>query len=117
MNGAIFPVYSSGSSAWARQNTERRVDIDERTYSFAIEIVNLTKLLPKGTIGFELGKQVLRSGTSIAANIEEAQGSFSKDDFIYKMNISLKEARETSFWLRLIKEKPKISIAISSRRL
>lgn len=81
-----------------------KVDIVERTYKLALQIVNLVRTLPKETAGFELGKQLIRSGTSIAANVEEAQGGFSKEDFIYKMNTALKEARETNLWLRLIRD-------------
>jgi four helix bundle protein len=51
-----------------------------------------------------LSKQLSRSGTSVGANVEEAQGAQSKSDFIAKMSIALKEARETNFWLRVIKE-------------
>ncbi|MBI3600870.1 MAG: four helix bundle protein [Nitrospinae bacterium] len=78
--------------------------IKERAYDFAIKIINLVKKLPKDTRGFVLGRQLIRSGTSIGANIEEATGAFSKDDFIFKMNIAFKEARETNYWLRLIKD-------------
>ena len=80
----------------------KKVDIVERTYKFALRIVKLVRILPKETAGFEIGKQLIRSGTSIAANVEEAQGAFSKKDFIYKMQTSFKEARETNLWLRLI---------------
>ncbi len=84
------------------QNNEKK--IKERSFEFAINIIQLGKELPKDTAGFVLGKQLLRSGTSIGANIEEATGAYSKDDFTYKMNIALKEARETNYWLRLLKE-------------
>ena len=86
------------------QDLKQKIDIDQRTYGFALRIVKLTKKLPRETAGFEIGKQLLRSGTSIAANVEEAQGAFSKDDFAYKINIALKEAREVNFWLRLVKD-------------
>ena len=77
-------------------------DIKERTFEFSLRIINLVQHLPENTIGRTLGKQVLRSGTSVGANVEEAESAYTKDDFIYKMNISLKEARETHYWLRLI---------------
>ncbi|PIQ88431.1 MAG: four helix bundle protein [Candidatus Omnitrophica bacterium CG11_big_fil_rev_8_21_14_0_20_42_13] len=86
------------------QDKKCKVDIDNRTYNFALEVVRIVRSLPKETAGFELGKQFLRSATSIAANIEEAQSAFSKQDFIYKMNISLKEARETKLWINLIRD-------------
>lgn len=76
--------------------------IKERAYEFAIDIIKLVGNLPKDTAGLVLGRQLVKSGTSIGANVEEATGAFSKDDFIFKMNIALKEARETNFWLRLI---------------
>jgi four helix bundle protein len=81
---------------------ENKKDIVERTYKFALRIVKFVRLLPKETVGFVLGKQLVASGTSIAANVEEAQGAFSKDDFIYKMQTAFKEALETNLWLRLI---------------
>jgi four helix bundle protein len=55
-------------------------------------------------VGRILGKQLLRSGTSVGANVEEAQAGHSQADFIAKMNIALKEARETRYWLKLILE-------------
>ena len=70
-----------------------KLDIVDRTYEFALGIVKLVRALPRETAGLELGRQVLRSGTSIAANVEEAQGAFSKSDFIYKMQTAFKESR------------------------
>lgn len=78
--------------------------IKERAYEFAIEIINLVNKLPKSTSGYVLGRQLIRAGTSIGANVEEATAAFSKDDFIFKVNIALKEARETNYWLRLVKD-------------
>lgn len=88
----------------AKLKIEKKIDIIERTYKFALRIVNLVRTLPKETAGFELGRQLIKSGTSIAANVEEAQGAFSKEDFIYKMQTAFKEARETNLWLRLIRD-------------
>ena len=79
-------------------------DITERTFNFALRIIKLCQFLNKD-YGFEksiLSKQLLRSGTSIGANVEEAQSGQSRADFISKMSIALKEARETSYWLRLL---------------
>lgn len=84
-------------------------DIDERTYQFALRIVVFVKNFPKETSGFVLGKQLLKSGTSIAANVEEAQGAFSKNDFIFKMQTAFKEAKETNLWLRLVNDSKLIS--------
>ncbi|MDQ3686998.1 MAG: four helix bundle protein [Acidobacteriota bacterium] len=78
-------------------------DIRERTFDFAVRIVKLCQHLDeKPGVGRTLGKQLLRSGTSIGANIEEAQAGQSKPDFISKNAIALKEARETLYWLRLL---------------
>ena len=75
--------------------------IDERTFEFALEIVDLYKYLT-GNKEYILSKQVLRSGTSIGANVQESQAAQSKADFISKMSIASKEARETKYWLRLL---------------
>ncbi len=78
-------------------------DIKERGFSFACRIVKLYQFLAKRKSGVEvLGRQVLRSGTSIGANLEEATAAQSKADFISKCNIALEEARETYYWLRLL---------------
>jgi len=78
-------------------------DIKERTFNFGVRIITLSNHLPDTKSGTVLGNQVLRSGTSIGANVEEGVASYSRDEFIYKMNIGLKEARETHYWLRLMK--------------
>jgi four helix bundle protein len=76
--------------------------VQEKSYAFAIRIVNLYKYLCHDKKEFILSKQVFRSGTSIGANVEEAIGSVSEKDFIHKLSISYKEARETKYWLRLL---------------
>ena len=82
---------------------EKPRDIKERTFSFALDIVKLCIPLEKQSdIYRTLGKQLLRSGTSIGANTEEAQAGQSRADFISKYAIALKEARETLYWLRLL---------------
>ena len=84
---------------------KRPRDIKERTFRFALEILRLCKELDERPgVGRTLGKQLLRSGTSIGANAEEAQAGQSKADFISKYAIALKETRETIYWLRLLKE-------------
>ena len=77
--------------------------IQNKSFEFAISIVNLYKYLKKEKKEYVLSKQILKSGTSIGANIEEGLGGQSKKDFIAKLQISLKEARETHYWLRLLK--------------
>jgi four helix bundle protein len=77
--------------------------IKEKTFLFAIEIVGLYKVLAERK-EFVLSKQVLRSGTSIGANVRESEHAQSKADFIHKLSISLKEANETEYWLDLLYE-------------
>ena len=77
-------------------------EMGERFYKFALRIVELVRKLPREMVAREIGRQLLRSGTSIAANYEEATGAFSKEDFIYKISIAFKEAKETTLWLRLM---------------
>lgn len=79
-------------------------DIRERTFRFGVNIVKFIKGFPRDTAGFAIGGQVLRSGTSIGANIEEAQNSGSRKEFVHTLTISLKEARETEYWLKIINE-------------
>lgn len=76
----------------------------DKTYQFAIRIVRLNKYLCVSTNQYDIARQILRSGTSIGANTEEAIGAESKKDFIHKISISYKEARETKFWLRLLRD-------------
>ncbi len=78
-------------------------DIVERTFEFAVRIVKLADMLSRRSrIGEKLALQIIKSGTSIGADIEEGQAAESKADFIHKYRISLKETRETKYWLRLI---------------
>lgn len=77
--------------------------IQQKSYDFALKIIALYRKLVKAN-EFVLSKQVLRSGTSVGANVEEAQAGQSKADFISKMSIASKEARETNYWLRLLRD-------------
>ena len=76
--------------------------VQEKSFRFAIRIVNLCKFLRDEQKEYVLSKQLLRSGTSIGANVAEAQQAQSKADFVNKMNIALKEAYETNYWIRLL---------------
>ena len=83
--------------------TSKKRDIQERTFAFACRVVRLYQSLVKQKGDGEiLGKQLLPSGTSIGANLEEAAAGQSKFDFISKCNVALKEARETHYWIRLL---------------
>ena len=78
-------------------------DIRERTFEFALRIIKLcNELNTKPGVCREMSRQLLKAGTSIGANTEEAQAAQSKPDFISKNSIALKEARETHCWLRLL---------------
>ena len=83
--------------------------LKEKSYSFALRIVKMCRYLCEEKREFILSKQVLRSGTSIGANIEEANQGQSKSDFIHKHSISLKEAVETDYWLRLLRDSEYLS--------
>ena len=79
-------------------------DLGERIYQFVIRIVKLVNELPNTIAGNRIGGQLLDAGTSVGANYEEAQAAFSKADFTYKMSIARKEAYETNYWLRVIRD-------------
>lgn len=76
--------------------------IRNKSYAFAIRMIKLYQYLSSRKKEFVLSKQLLRSGTSIGANIEEAIGAQSGKDFFMKLTIAYKEARETSYWIRLL---------------
>jgi four helix bundle protein len=78
--------------------------VQAKSYAFAVQIVRLCQHLSVEKKEYVLSKQVLRCGTSIGANVEEAIGGQSRADFFSKMSIAYKEARETSYWLRLLKD-------------
>lgn len=82
-----------------KDNNDKK--IDERTFEFALLIIELYRFLVSQN-EYVLSKQLLKSGTSIGANVHEAQAAQSKKDFISKMAIASKEARETDYWLRLL---------------
>lgn len=84
--------------------TKKENIIEIKSYQFAIDIVKIFRTLTDGKQEFILSKQLLRSGTSIGANIKEAEQAQSKADFLSKMNIALKEENETSYWLKLLKD-------------
>ena len=76
----------------------------DKSFSFAVRIVNLYKYLCSDKKEFVLSKQLLKSGTYIGANISESQDAQSTNDFISKLSIALKEARESKYWIELLKE-------------
>jgi four helix bundle protein len=86
------------------QNKLKEKDLKERTKLFALRIIKMYSLLPKSIEAQILGKQVLRSGTSVGANYREASRGRSKPEFIAKMGDCLKELDETEYWLDLLVE-------------
>ncbi len=78
--------------------------VRSKSYKFSLRIIKLFIYLKEEKKEYDLSRQLLRSATSIGANIEEAEGGQSKKDFINKISISYKEARETHYWLRLLRD-------------
>ena len=76
----------------------------QKSYAFAVRVVRLSQFLTKEKHAFQLADQIRRSGTSIGANMEEAVGGLSRKDFVAKCGIAYKEARETHYWLRLLRD-------------
>ena len=76
--------------------------IEDKSFNFALRIVNLNKYLTGKKKEYVMSKQLLRSGTSIGANVSEAVRAQSKKDFISKLSIALKEANESRYWIRLL---------------
>jgi len=85
--------------------------VKEKSFKFALEIIGLYKILIHERKEFVMSKQMLRSGTSIGANVREAEFAESKADFIHKLAIALKEANETEYWLELLNLSGYISAA------
>ena len=82
----------------------KKYDLEERTLEFSKEIIRLCRSLPKNTITIPLIDQLIRSGTSTGANYIEANDALGKKDFVHRIKIARKEAKETIYWLKLIIE-------------
>ena len=82
----------------------KQFDLEERTFLFAKNIASYVKQAPRSTSNLEYGKQVLRASGSVGANYIEANEALSKKDFIMRIKICRKEAKESAYWLRLIVE-------------
>jgi four helix bundle protein len=83
--------------------------LKEKSYDFALKIIIIYKKLSKIKKEYVISKQLLKCGTSIGANVEEAIGGQSRSDFIAKLSIAYKEARETNYWIRLLSDSGYIS--------
>ena len=81
-----------------------KTEFEGRTKRFSLDLISLLKSLPKGYLGDVIGRQLLKSGTSIGANYLEANRAESKADFVHKVNLSEKEAAETVYWLEICME-------------
>jgi len=84
-----------------------------KSFEFSLRVLKLVPYLRERNVEKVLLTQILKSGTSIGANVEEAIGGSSKKDFIYKMEIAYKESRETNYWLRLFKEAGLLEITLA----
>ena len=89
--------------------TKRPNIVMDRSYAFALRVIRLYKFLVSEKKEFVLSKQLLRSGTAVGALIKEAEHAQSKADFLNKMNIALKEANESKYWLELLRDSEYIS--------
>ena len=79
-------------------------ELCERARKHAVAVIRMSAHMPRNPAGWELARQVVRSSNSVAANLEEARGAISKPDFLNKVNLARKEARETHMWLRNIQD-------------
>ena len=77
-------------------------DISERTHAFAVRIVRTVNAIPKSLAGAAIARQLIRSGTSVGANVHEARGSSSRKEYSRRMKIARSEAQETRYWIRLL---------------
>jgi len=91
--------------------------IVEKSYAFALDIVKLCFGIQKELREFVLSRQLLKSGTSIGANVEEAVGGISKADFLAKMQIAYKEARESHYWIRLMRDSSLLEEQVSHKMI
>ena len=88
---------------------QERRNLGERLLEYGARIIKLVECLPNTLVGRRVADQLLRSGTSAGANYEEARAAESKYDFVHKLQIALKELRESNYWLRLLVKSGKIS--------
>jgi len=94
--------YPISNKEYPIMKESRKFDLQERFIDYAVSIIKLSEKLPETKAGKHISSQILRSGTSPAANYGEAQSAESKADFIHKLKIALKELRETEIWLKII---------------
>jgi four helix bundle protein len=95
----------------------RDIDLNERILEYAASVFRVMQKLPDTALARNLGNQLMRSGTSVGANYEEARAAESRADFIHKLQVALKESRETLYWLRLIEKSGLLSVGEMSEIL
>ena len=98
-------------------NNKPVYDLEERTFQFAKAVRLFVKILPKTMANIEDGKQVVKSSGSVGSNYREANESLSKKDFLMRMKISRKEAKESAYWFRLINETNNLKNASDAQNL
>jgi four helix bundle protein len=79
-----------------------QTELSERVLDYGLRTIKVVESLPKTLVGRRIGDQLLRSATSVGANFEETQAAESRDDFVHKLQVALKELRESKYWLRLL---------------
>ena len=99
------------------RNPKPVYDLEERTFQFAKAVRLFVKTLPNTTANLEDGKQVIKASGSVGANYREANEALSKKDFVMRIKICRKEAKESAYWLRLINETNDLNNADEARRL
>jgi four helix bundle protein len=99
------------------RNPKPVYDLEERTFQFAKEVRLFVKTLPNTTANLEDGRQVIKASGSVGANYREANEALSKKDFVMRIKICRKEAKESAYWLRLINETNDLNNADEARRL
>ncbi len=102
-------IYGSASDKMENENSKHKIKLKDRTYQYSIKMIEFLDNLPKDNSAQIISKQLLRSATSIGANIVEAQASSSKKDFTKYFNYSLKSANESVYWFNLLKDAKKIN--------
>ncbi|MBE0516988.1 MAG: four helix bundle protein, partial [Methanophagales archaeon] len=101
-NVKYYQIPSKSQPPNSKTKEEKIYNIRERVFCFAQRVLEIAEMLPQNRVCDVLRTQIVKSGTSIGANMEEADGAVTKRDFINKITIARKEAKETKYWLRLI---------------
>ncbi len=96
-------IYEDSRYSVREAGNSYEIKLDERIFDFAVEIIKYLKKFDRYTIDKVIVTQLVRAVTSIGANYEEAQGASSNDDFLYKLTLCHREAKETNYWLRILK--------------